>query len=262
MSTIETPALPAGEDLKLILPGKRVPFGAGAAWVGDGWRLFMKAPLMWIVSVLVLIVIAVIAGIVPILGNIAFQLLSPVFAAGFVVAARSVERGGDFELEHLFAGFKTRFMPLFIVGVIFTVAAVVILLVCAAFMGFSVFTAMMAGDSEQAAAAVAASLLTIAAGLLVMTALLVPLTMLYWFAPALVMMHDVPPWEAMKASFGACLRNFLPFLLYGLVMGALSLLAIITFGLGFLVWVPLAITSTYASYRQIFTEGGEPAVSF
>jgi uncharacterized membrane protein len=30
--------------------------------------------------------------------------------------------------------------------------------------------------------------------------------------------------------------------------------AIIPFGLGMLVWVPLAIASTYVAYRQIFTE--------
>jgi uncharacterized membrane protein len=261
MTTIEATPLPAGEDLALIMPGKTLPAGAGVSWVSEGWRLFTKAPLMWVVSVLVLIVLAVVAGIVPILGNIAFQMLSPVFSAGFVVAARSVEKGGEFELEHLFAGFKTRFVPLFIVGAIFTVAVFAVLLVGAVFMGFGVFAAFMAGDPEQAAAALAGSLLSIALGLLIITALLLPLTMFYWFAPALVMMHDVKPVAAMKASFGACLRNFLPFLVYGIVMMVLAIVAMIPLGLGMLVWVPLAISSTYVAYREIFTEGGDPAVT-
>jgi uncharacterized membrane protein len=76
----------------------------------------------------------------------------------------------------------------------------------------------------------------------------------YWFAPALVMLHDMPPIEAMKASFFACFRNFVPFLVYSLVMGFTLFIAILPFGLGLLVWVPVAIASTYAAYRQIFTE--------
>ena len=60
----------------------------------------------------------------------------------------------------------------------------------------------------------------------------------------------------MKESFFACFRNFVPFLLYGIVMSVAAVLAMIPFGLGFLVWVPVAIASTYVGYRQIFTEDG------
>jgi uncharacterized membrane protein len=85
-------------------------------------------------------------------------------------------------------------------------------------------------------------------------ALMVPLVAAYWFAPALVMIHDMAPIEAMKASFFACLRNLVPFLLYGLVMFIAAVIAVIPFGLGMLVWVPVAVASTYVAYRQIFTE--------
>jgi uncharacterized membrane protein len=86
----------------------------------------------------------------------------------------------------------------------------------------------------------------------------VPLLMAYWFAPALVIMHGVAPIAAMKASFGACLRNILPFLVYGIVMMVLAFLAMIPVGLGMLVWIPLSFTSTYAAYRDIFTEDTGP----
>jgi uncharacterized membrane protein len=87
-----------------------------------------------------------------------------------------------------------------------------------------------------------------------MLALFVPVMAAYWFAPALVMMHDMPPVDAMKASFFGCFRNFVPFLLYGLVMFVGAIVAVIPFGLGMLVWVPVAIASSYVGYRQIFTE--------
>jgi len=37
-------------------------------------------------------------------------------------------------------------------------------------------------------------------------------------------------------------------------MLVLAIVAMVPFGLGMLVWVPLMISSTYAAYRQIFTE--------
>ena len=36
-------------------------------------------------------------------------------------------------------------------------------------------------------------------------------------------------------------------------MAITGLIAILPFGLGMLVWVPVAIASTYVAYRQIFT---------
>jgi uncharacterized membrane protein len=112
----------------------------------------------------------------------------------------------------------------------------------------------MTGDPELAISSGAASLGPILLGSLVMLALMVPLMAAYWFAPALVMMHDMKPLAAMKASFFACFKNFIPFLVYGLVMTVAAIVAIIPFGLGFLVWVPVAIASTYVAYRQIFTD--------
>ncbi len=87
-----------------------------------------------------------------------------------------------------------------------------------------------------------------------MLLLMIPLLMAYWFAPALVIMHGMGAVAAMKASFGACLRNFIPFLIYGIVMMVLVVVAMIPFGLGLLVWIPLSFTSTYAAYRDMFTE--------
>ncbi len=251
------------QGLKLVLPGKGLPAGAGWDWIAKGWGLFTKAPLMWIVALVILFVIAIVMAFIPILGSIAFQALQAVFAGGLILACRTLERGGEFELEHVFAGFSKRFVPLLIVGLVFMVAALVIMLIFFVFAGLSLLPAFMAGDSEAVSAAAAASVGAMLLGSLVVAALMVPLMAAYWFAPALVMIHDVPPIEAMKASFFACFRNFVPFLLYGLVMAIAAVIAVIPFGLGMLVWVPVAIASTYAAYRQIFTEdvaGSTPAV--
>ena len=241
-------------ELQLVLPGRGLPAGAGWGWVARGWALFARAPLMWIVSVVVLFVIAMVVSIIPFIGTLAFQLLQAVFAGGFIMACHALDKGGEFELEHLFAGFSKRFVPLLIVGLLLMLGWIVILLVFMAFVGLSILTAFMTGDANADMTALAASMGSMAIGVLVCAGLMVPLMAAYWFAPALVMMHDMAPVAAMKESFFACFRNFVPFLVYGLVMTVAALLAAIPFGLGFLVWLPVAIASTYVAYREIFTE--------
>jgi uncharacterized membrane protein len=254
-------AAPAGDDLKLLVPSRSAPIGEGVTWIGAGWRLFTKAPLMWIVGILILLVISIVINIVPFIGGIAFQLLNAVFSAGFVVACRSLERGGEFELEHLFAGFKKNFVNLVIVGALLLAGMIVIALIFAGVAGFGVIMGFMSGNQDEALAALAGSAMLLLLGALIMLALMVPLLMAFWFAPALVIMHDMAPVAAMKESFMGCLRNFIPFIVYGIVMGVLAILAVIPFGLGMLVWVPLAIASSYAAYRSIFTEGGATEVA-
>ncbi len=249
-----TAAVAADEDLKLVVPGKGCPAGDGVKWIGDGWKLFARAPLMWILALLVLIVIWIVLGLIPFVGWLALQILTPVFYAGLMVACRSIERGNDFELEHLFAGFRTQFANLAVTGIVFRVGWMLLFLVSAMFAGFGVLGAILTGSTQDMLPAIAASTFAILLGLLVMLALAVPLLAAYWFAPALVIMHGVAPLEAMKASFFACFRNFIPFLLYGIVMMVLCLVALVPLGLGLLVWVPLTFTSTYAAYRDIFTE--------
>jgi uncharacterized membrane protein len=187
-------------------------------------------------------------------GSLLFQLVQAVIAGGYMAACRSLERGGDFEIEHLLSGFSRRFASLLIVGLIFLVGWLVLVLIMFAFVGMALLGAFMSGDPSVVTTALMGSAISVMLGGLVVLALMVPLLMAYWFAPALVMIHDMPPIDAMKASFFGCLRNIVPFLVYGLVMFVAAIVAAIPFGLGFLIWVPVAIASTYVAYRQIFTE--------
>ena len=246
-------------ELRLVTPPRSTPAGAGVDWIGQGWRLFTRAPLMWVVSILVMFVIAIVTSIIPIIGPLAFQLVQPVFGAGYMVACRTLETGGDFELEQLFAGFRRNFGNLVVVGLIFFAGGMVLLLVFAVFAGFGLLMAFATGDVNDVYPAIMASGISILFGTLVMLLLLIPLVMAYWFAPALVMMHDMAPVAAMKESFRGCMRNIVPFLVYGIVMTLLAIVALIPLGLGMLVWIPVAVASTYAAYRQIYTEEPDPA---
>ena len=260
MNTIAAPA-PEAEDVTLVLPGRSLNAGAGWDWIAGGWKLFLRAPLMWIIAMVLIFVAFVALALVPILGGIAVQLIQPVVSAGLVVASHSLERGGNFELEHLFAGFKKNFGNLVVVGLLFMVGGVAIFMVFMAIVGMTVGTAFLTSNPEQILSTVMASAMVILLGLLIMLALLVPLFAAYWFAPALVVMHGMQPIAAMRESFFASFRNFVPFLVYGIVLMLLAIVAAIPFGLGYLVLVPVVMASTYVAYRMIFTEEAAPVVA-
>ena len=56
----------------------------------------------------------------------------------------------------------------------------------------------------------------------------------------------------MKGSFMGCLKNILPFLVYGVIMFVLAIVASIPLALGWLVLGPMTVASVYAAYRDIY----------
>jgi len=173
---------------------------------------------------------------------------------GMALGCRSLETGGDLELEHLLAGFRRNTGPLVAVGLLYLVGELVLLSVFAMFAGMGLLTAVLSGDEAAILSSLSSGLLFLALGGLVTLALAIPLVAAYWFAPVLAMLHDVPAIPAMKESLFACLRNWLPMLVYGLVMLLLLVVAVIPLGLGLLVWAPLMFATIYTSYRSVFTE--------
>jgi uncharacterized membrane protein len=117
-----------------------------------------------------------------------------------------------------------------------------------AVVGGGVVMGVMRGGSIGAGMSIVSVMI---AGLLV-AALSVPLYMATWFAPALIVLNDVAPMDALKASFFACLRNWIPFTVYSVVLLVLGLLAAIPLGLGYLVLVPVLAASIYTAYRDLF----------
>ena len=79
-----------------------------------------------------------------------------------------------------------------------------------------------------------------------------PLLMAVWFAPALVYFNGLQPVAALKASFDACLKNWLVATIFGLITLVLCFFAALPMGLGFLVLLPVLYGALYASYRDIF----------
>ncbi|HEX9395481.1 MAG TPA: BPSS1780 family membrane protein [Burkholderiales bacterium] len=230
-----------------FLPGGRtVAAERGWAWIAEGWNLFKQAPGLWIGMIVVLAVILIVLGIIPVAGAIATIILQPVLGAGLVIASAKLDQGETPQFSDLFAGFQTQFGRLAALGGLYLAGSAVI------FLGFVLIggagALSMAHSGEASPAAVTAFLLA----LLVALALLVPLMMAFWFAVPLTLFHDQGALGAIKGSFGGCLRNILPFLVYGVIGMLLAILASVPLGLGWLVLGPVLAASVYTGYKDIY----------
>jgi len=237
-----------------VADGRGVPAGNGWEWIVSGWDLFKRQPGMWILIVVVFLLITVVITVIPIIGNIVSNVLGSVFAGGILLGCRELERGGELEFGHLFAGFGDPFRKLVLLGAVYLAALIVIVLVAALVGGFSVAAVLggiSAGDVERATIGGAALVIALLIGL----ALFVPVAMAMWFAPALIVFNHYGVTDAIKASFVGCLKNVVPFLVYGVIFLGLAIAATIPFGFGWLILGPTLAASIYASYRDIYYAG-------
>ncbi len=239
----------AGAEGSFTSDARAVPAGHGWKWITDGWGLFRRQPGTWILLLIVFVLISVLIALIPILGSIASNVLWPVFAGGIMLGCRELDQGGELAVGHLFAGFRDHLGKLVVIGILYLVALIVIVLVAFAITGAGIgFGALMGTDRGGAELNVTAILL----GVLLALALIIPVAMAVWFAPTLVVLNDLGVGDALKASFRACLRNIIPFLVYGVIGIGLAIVASIPLGLGWLALGPTLAASVYAAYRDIF----------
>jgi uncharacterized membrane protein len=244
-------AAPGGN---FVPEGQALAAGNGWQWIVDAWEMFKRQPGMWIALIVVFFVVFFLVSMVPIIGSLAAALLGPVFAGGIIAGCQALRDGEPLEIGHLFAGFRANTGKLVMIGVFNLLAWIVIAVVIMALVGGSMFALMMGSGDPSAARGAAAGMSILLAGLIAL-ALSIPVYMAIWFAPALVMLNDFEPVAALKTSFGACLKNFVPYLLYGVILFALAIVASIPLGLGWLVLGPVLAISIYTAYRDIFYVG-------
>ncbi|NKN34577.1 BPSS1780 family membrane protein [Marichromatium bheemlicum] len=233
--------------------------GRGWGWVADGWSLFRAQPLPWIGALVLFYLILIVSNLVPVVGGIASTVLGPLFTGGLMLGAHAQYRGGRFGVAHLFAGFSTRPGPLALIGVLYlaltiAIVAVIMLLMLGLGLGAATLAPMTGAPLDPMTVDPMTTMNPgVVLGMVAVVALLViPLVMATLFAPALVALDGVGVMRAFRLSFVGCLRNLLPFLVYGLVAFGLLILATLPLLLGLLVVVPLLVIALYQAYRDIY----------
>ena len=247
----QPPAAPAPAQAGAFsAAGRAVDAGRVWEWIAEGFALFKKQPGMWILILIVLVACSILISLVPMVGSLANLLLMQVFMGGVMLGCRALDNGESFDVGCVFAGFRQNTGDLVVLGLLALVGWIIAFIPAILIMGGGAFMSMMSGGGSLPN--IGALGLTFMLALLAALALALPVYMALWFAPSLVVFNNLKPVEAMKASFLACLKNIVPFLLYGVILLALCVLAAIPLGLGFLVLGPVVIASIYTGYRDIF----------
>jgi hypothetical protein len=235
--------------------GRGVDSARGWAWIREGFQYFRRQTGMWLVLAVIFFALVYAAQHVPGIGQLALALLMPLLVGGLMTGCEMIRRGGELELAHLFAGFRRNAGQLVLIGVIGIVLSFVAVLPVILLTGFAFVTA---GIGAGAAGGGAASLLAFGVGTIVAVligfALLIPINMALLFGPALVMLENQSAPRAIGQSFRGCLKNMVPFLVYGVIVLVLAILATIPLALGWLVLLPVGLCSVYAAYRDIFVQ--------
>lgn len=210
--------------------------------------------------------------------NLFFYWVGFCFLGGIVLLAAQTAQGKNFNFGSLFAGFSIKKSGAFLILLLLSIV-VCLLLALAVVIPFSIFAN---GNFLRADFMPAFPILFII--LLVIIAIY---SMMFWLAPAFVMLEDMNPVAAIKASFNACRRNIPALLVYGLIWlgigiafwfifmivmisafateasiqqstalsGPFLILFFIFLLITYLVLYPVAMIGIYTAYRSIFPQG-------
>jgi uncharacterized membrane protein len=228
---------------------RTVAAGRGWDWIVEGFKIFRKQPLTWIVLLIVAMLISF-GSVIPIIG-IFVTLLMPALWAGLMLACDTTDKDDEPEFSQLFAALKTHTTPLITVGGVFLIGNIIMGSVTIAVTGSEAMLVII-GQSNADIETMRFAIFSLFKGIAVGLAVFLPFLMATGFAPMLVVFRNTPPIEAMKASFTACLRNTVSMLVCGIAIIVLWIIATIPLMLGLIVLLPVLVCSIYASYKDIF----------
>jgi len=231
---------------------RRVLAGRAVRWVSAGFEMFKLNPGVWIAVMVLWFVILVVLSMIPVL-SLAVNFITPILIGGLMLGCRDLDEGEPLQVGHLFAAFQGLGGRLAALGGLQLLAFLGVgIVVGLLFFFLGASSAALLGGQFGPDAPPTGLIAMIAIPLLLGMALAVPIAMAFWFAPLLVAVHDVGVFDSIKLSFVGCLRNWLGFLLYGLILMVLFIIGMIPLGLGLLVVAPVAMASVYTSHKDIY----------
>jgi hypothetical protein len=248
-----------------------VKAGTGAQWVKLGMKTFFRQPLALSGLFFMFMALMSIATLLPFIGSALALAVLPAATLGLMAATKEAEKGQfpmPTVLVSAFRAGQQRARAMVVLGVLYALG----------FLGVMGASALVDGGQFARIYLVGGQITPELVGkssfqgaLWVAMGLYLPLSLLFWHAPALVHWHGIPPVKALFFSFVACMRNFWAFTVFGLMwlglfIGAgivLTTLAALTgqpsliaFGM-----VPLALviaamffSSVYFTYRDSFVD--------
>lgn len=251
-----------------------VPARQGVVWFKQGVRTFMKQPLAFTGLFFMFMAAISLLSLVPVIGTPIALALLPAATLGLMAATEIADKGQFPMPQVLIAGFragKERLRSMVVLGVLYAVGFILLMGISATVDGGQFARVYLLGGELTAETVMQADFQTAA---LVAMVLYLPLSLLFWHAPALVHWHGTTPAKSLFFSAVACLRNFWAFTVFGLVwmaaflgiatgvaivvslLGNVELMNAILFPVG-LAMAAMFFTSFYFTYRDCFDTPSE-----
>jgi hypothetical protein len=194
-----------------------VPARTGVLWVKLGMRTFLKQPLALAGLFFLFMAAMSVLSLIPVLGNVLALALLPGATLGLMAATKEAI-GGKFPLPTVllsaFRAGKKQLRAMLVLGAIYAAGFLLVLAISAMIDGGKFARLYLMGSTISAEALQEGDF---ELAVLVAMAFYMPLSLLFWHAPALVHWYGISPVKSLFFSMVACLRNFWAFTVYSLV---------------------------------------------
>jgi hypothetical protein len=197
-----------------------VPARTGIQWVKQGIKTFFKQPLALAGLFFMFMAAMSVLSMLPLVGNALALGLLPAATLGLMAATQEAAKGKFPMPSVLISAFRagqTQMRAMLVLGVLYALGFLLVMGVSALVDGGDFARMYLLGTSLSREAVMAPDFQN---ALWVSMALYLPLSLLFWHAPALVHWHTLPPLKSLFFSAVACLRNFGAFLVFGLTWSA------------------------------------------
>jgi hypothetical protein len=259
-----------------VVAVRSVPAGQGWQWIVDAWTLTAGYRALFVGLVVAFMALAIVASVVPFVGSIVMGLFTPVLQAGLILGCDALHRGEPLKIDHLFAGFERHTGRLVMLGGVSVIAGFVMLAIGAVIVGPQALVPLLSGIPPAPDQMVELFMRMLLAALVVI-ALSLPFYMAVWFAVPLIALRGVEVGAAMSASFNACVKNVVPFLVWSVAVLGLAIVPCLPFFIAVALHLPVTLllastlpmmvagialaalffASLYTSYQDVFASEHE-----
>ena len=246
-----------------------VPARTGLVWARLGVKTFLQQPLAMSGLFFMFMALLSIASLLPFVGSALALALLPAATLGLMAATQEATKGKFPMPSILISAFRAgqqRLKAMMTLGAMYAVGFLAIMAVASLIDGGQFAKLYLVGGKITEELVLQSSF---QAAMWVTLALYVPLSLMFWHAPALVHWYGVSPAKAVFFSFMACYKNFWAFTVYSLVWMGAFLGAMVVVGLvaavfgnaafASLAMFPIALvffamffTSIYFTFRDSF----------
>ena len=204
-----------------------VPARTGITWVKLGFKTFGRQPLAMSGLFFMFMAMLSLATLVPFIGAALALALLPAATLGLMAATREATTGRFPMPSILISAFRAgqqRMRAMLVLGALYAAGFLALMAVSALIDGGHFAKLYLLGGKITEDLVLKSDF---QAAMWVTLALYLPLSLLFWHAPALVHWHGMSPLKSLFFSFMACYKNWAALTVYGLLWTGVFMLAML-----------------------------------